>query len=66
MKSRRGVESLATLLLRDENERVRRKAAWALGEIRDPQALEDLTAALNDPDQRVRATAKWAIAEIKE
>ncbi|MGH9755422.1 MAG: HEAT repeat domain-containing protein [Blastocatellia bacterium] len=66
MKARAGVESLTALLLRDDNERVRRKAAWALSEIRDPQALESLTAALADRDQRVRATAKWAIAEIRD
>jgi HEAT repeat protein/beta-lactamase regulating signal transducer with metallopeptidase domain len=66
MKTREGVESLNALLLRDENERVRRKAAWALGEIRDPLALEALTAALEDQDGRVRATAKWAISEIRD
>jgi len=66
MKVRSSVESLVTLLMRDENSRVRHKAAWALGEIRDPQALDALTAALNDQDQRVRATAKWAITEIRE
>ncbi len=66
MKARSGVESLTAMLLRDENERVRRKAAWALGEIRDPQALDALTIALADQDQRVRATVKWAISEIRD
>ncbi len=38
MKARAAVESLTSLSLRDENEWVRRKAAKALGEIRDSQA----------------------------
>jgi HEAT repeat protein/beta-lactamase regulating signal transducer with metallopeptidase domain len=38
MKARAAVESLTSLSLRDENEWVRRKAAQALGEIRDSQA----------------------------
>jgi hypothetical protein len=38
MKARAAVESLTSLSLGDENEWVRRKAAKALGEIRDSQA----------------------------
>jgi HEAT repeat protein/beta-lactamase regulating signal transducer with metallopeptidase domain len=66
MTSRSGVESLTGILLRDENERVRRKAAWALGEIKDARALDALNVALNDQDQRVRSTARQAISEIRD
>jgi hypothetical protein len=38
MKARAAVESLKSLSMRDENEQVRRKAAWALGEIGEPPA----------------------------
>jgi HEAT repeat protein/beta-lactamase regulating signal transducer with metallopeptidase domain len=37
MKARAAVESLTSLSLSDENEWVRRKAAWALGQIKDSQ-----------------------------
>lgn len=58
MKAHRSVEGLTSVLLRDGDERVRRRAAWALGEIADPQALGSLEAALMDQDQRVRSTAR--------
>jgi HEAT repeat protein len=51
---------LADVLLRDDDNYVRRKAAEALGKIGDPYALESLIKALlNDNDWRVR----WGAAE---
>jgi HEAT repeat protein/beta-lactamase regulating signal transducer with metallopeptidase domain len=66
MKVQRGVDSLGVVLLRDEDPRVRRQAAWALGEIADPQSFDTLIAALKDQDQGVRTSVKRAISEIKD
>jgi HEAT repeat protein/beta-lactamase regulating signal transducer with metallopeptidase domain len=66
MKVRRGVDSLSVVLLRDEDPRVRRQAAWALGEIADPQSFDTLIAALKDQDQEVRKNVRVAISEIKD
>jgi HEAT repeat protein len=52
------------MLLKDEQPEARMMAAWALGEIQDPKAVESLNAALNDTEPRVRAKAKWALSEI--
>jgi HEAT repeat protein len=64
MKERRAVQSLGTMLLRDEQAGARQMAAWALGEIQDPKAVESLNAALQDTEPRVREKAKRALAEI--
>jgi HEAT repeat protein len=66
MKVRRGVDSLSVVLLRDEDPRARRQAAWALGEIADPLSFETLVAALKDQDQGVRKNVRVAISEIKD
>ena len=43
---------------------VRRDAAQALGEMRDPHARAALTAALNDPDGEARRAAHDALAQF--
>ncbi len=43
---------------------VRRDAAQALGELRDPHARAALTAALNDPDEDARRAAHAALAQF--
>jgi HEAT repeat protein len=66
MKEERAVESLGKLLLEDTKAEVRETAAWALGEISDPQALPFLKQALNDAETRVRDKARWALSEIED
>lgn len=39
-------------------------AAWALGEIESPRAVDALVGALKDPSWEVRAKAAWALGEI--
>ena len=39
-------------------------AAWALGEIGSPQAVDALVGALKDASWEVRAKAAWALGEI--
>jgi HEAT repeat protein len=50
--------------LRDENRLVRRRAAEALGEIRDARAVEPLIGALRDRDSWVRRRAAEALEKI--
>jgi HEAT repeat protein len=50
--------------LKDQDFRVRRQAAWALGVIGDSQAVTDLLVALKDHDAGVRRQAAWAIGVI--
>ena len=50
--------------LRDENPWARFIAAWSLGEIKDPRAVEPLIATLKDKDFRVRWNAAKALGEI--
>ncbi len=45
---------------------VRRDAAQALGEMRDPHARAALTAALNDPDRDARRAAQEALAQLND
>jgi HEAT repeat protein len=53
----RAVEKLCSILLGDDDPPIRMAAAWALGEIRDPAAVEALLVATGDGDYRVRAEA---------
>jgi HEAT repeat protein len=53
----RAVEPLQSILLGDGEPPVRIAAAWALGEIRDPSAVESLLVATGDPDFGVRSEA---------
>jgi HEAT repeat protein len=45
---------------------VREGAAIALGDIRDPRAVEVLTQALKDDDEHVREAAKEALEKVKK
>ena len=55
---------IAALKGRDAN--VRQRAAEALGEIKDPRAVEPLIAALKDADMYVRRLAAEALGKIKD
>jgi HEAT repeat protein len=57
---------LADLVKGDVSARVRRKAAWALGEIHGSAALASaaLSAALDDPDPGVRSLAGAALSKL--
>jgi HEAT repeat protein len=50
--------------LRDQDERVRMQAAWALGSIGDRRASDALAATLKDASPRVRRQAAWALGSI--
>jgi HEAT repeat protein len=52
--------------LHDEKKDVRKNAAWGLGAIGDPRAVEALTDALKDPDPDVQRTAKKALETIEK
>lgn len=62
-----GDSALPTLLtlLRDPNQSVRRGAAWALGEKRDPAAVPALVDALYDDDHLVSAEAATALGQLR-
>jgi HEAT repeat protein len=62
-----GSQSLEALrvALNDENEQVRREAAWALGRRGDAPSLEALLGALNDPSWQVRAQAARGLNRIR-
>jgi HEAT repeat protein len=51
--------------LQEQDGQIRRKAAFALGEIRDPRAKEALLVALEDEDEEVRKAAKKALKRIR-
>jgi len=48
-------------ILKDENDNVRSRAAYAFGEIKDARAVEPLMEALKDEDIYVREAAKAAL-----
>jgi len=58
--AKEAVEPLCRILLESDDARSRRSAAWALGEIRDPVAVEALLLATSDRDYEVRADASAA------
>jgi HEAT repeat protein len=45
---------------------VRKTAAWALGEIEDPSALDALRAAASDANGEVRRAVASAIRELRD
>jgi HEAT repeat protein len=53
----RAVERLCTVLLGDDEPAIRAAAARALGEIRDPAAVEALLLATGDPEYEIRTAA---------
>ncbi len=60
------VPALLTALKKDSDKNVRFYAAWALGEIKDPRAVDVLLQALNDPEWTVRNQAAWALHELHD
>ncbi|MFQ6078227.1 MAG: HEAT repeat domain-containing protein [Thermodesulfobacteriota bacterium] len=52
--------------LKDPSWQIRWYSAEALGEAKDPRAVEPLAAALKDKNVYVRAMAAWALGEIKD
>ena len=44
--------------------RVRAECAGALGELRDPAAVDALIHASRDPEERVRSQASWALDRL--
>lgn len=52
--------------LEDDDRRVRRYAAWALGELESDRGVMPLIERLDDSDSDVRLVAAWALGEIKE
>ncbi len=66
-RSRPTSESIVGMLrqsLRDPDPRVREAAAWALGELHDPQALPALLQALKDENPFVREAAARALGKM--
>ncbi|HVO72996.1 MAG TPA: HEAT repeat domain-containing protein [Ignavibacteriaceae bacterium] len=64
LKSKGDIKGLIKLLANDKDNDLRFKAAEALGEIKDLQSIEPLTAVLKDPDKYVRFQAAFAISKI--
>ncbi|HOZ49400.1 MAG TPA: HEAT repeat domain-containing protein [Candidatus Hydrogenedentes bacterium] len=56
--------ALVNMMRDDKDAYARRCAAWALGELGDPKALEPLQAALQDPDPNVKRNAQNAIERL--
>lgn len=67
-KSRRepSRRSLPLENLKDSDPVVRQAAAWKLGELEDPRAVEGLLERLEDESPAVRGVAAWALGEIKD
>jgi HEAT repeat protein len=60
----RAVERLGSILLSDETTPIRTAAAWALGEIKDPSAVETLLVATGDPEYQVRSEASQSFDKL--
>jgi HEAT repeat protein len=52
------------IALKDSNADVREQVAFALGQIRDPRAIEGLTEALKDQNASVRQQAAFALGQL--
>jgi HEAT repeat protein len=50
--------------LKDEDSYVRKRVAWALGEIGDTRAMDALIKALKDEDSDIRENVAWALGKI--
>ena len=61
----RAIAALGRTLTDDEVPDVRRRAAWALGQIEDEAALAALEGGLRDQAPEVRQMVVWAIGEIE-
>jgi HEAT repeat protein len=66
MESKEDVRDVELLIqaLKDDRWDVRRKAAWALGNIGDARGVEALIQALRDEYPDVREEAAWALGSI--
>jgi len=64
MKAKRDVEGLIKALGYQKDASVRQAAAGALGQMRDPRAVQPLIAALKDSDRHVPETAAEALVKI--
>ena len=53
------------IALKDSSTQVREQAAFALGQIRDPRAIDGLTVALKDTNAAVRRQAAFALGQIR-
>ena len=51
--------------LRDASPKVRRTAAWSLGNIGDSRAVDALVVALGDAEPGVRSAAAWALGNVE-
>lgn len=60
------VDVLLKTLGTDEHPEVREAAAWSLGELENPRAIDGLTQAANDPTTAVRLAAVWALQEMED
>ena len=58
------VPDLIDVLALDEDDRVRREAAWSLGRLGDRSAIEALIEGLRDPSDDVRWFSSWSLREI--
>jgi HEAT repeat protein len=52
--------------LKDADADVREQVAFALGQLRDPRAIDGLIAALKDADADVRQQAAFALGQIRD
>ena len=52
------------IALKDSDAEVREQVAFALGQLRDPRAIDGLTAALKDPTSKVRQQAAFALGQV--
>ena len=52
--------------LKDRDPEVQKRAAWALGDREDKEAVPALITTLKDKNPEVRAMAAWALGEIKD
>ncbi len=64
LKRRRDVDGLIKVLQTGAHPESREEAAEALGEIRDPKAVDPLIGALKDRDHEVREEAAEALGKI--
>lgn len=63
LKAKRNIKELIKAPSYQKDSHVRWEAAWALGEIDDPLAVEPLVDALGDENVDVRERAAWALGE---
>ena len=64
LKTKHNVKGLIKAMDYRKDPQIRRAAAQALGQIRDPQALVPLVDALKDENVAVRQAAAWALGQI--